>query len=124
MANIREVYVRDYHHIDWWHGITESEKLADLVEQNLLPCTQENARKAFLEAGWEGDGTIMAIWIPPFVFDEPDTVGALIWHVKQSNNGTSWLCADYPYQFPGLGNGLLVHDWLKVEVTEPTPAPF
>jgi hypothetical protein len=126
MANNREVYVRDFHHIDFWQGgITDSEILADLVEQGMLACTEENACKAFLHAGWEGDGKLLAIWIPPFMFVDPDTIGVHIWYVKQNNNGTSWLCAEFPYSFPGLGNSVLVKNWMKIEVTAPAPKlPF
>lgn len=54
--------------------------------------TRSQVSKAFVKAGWEGDGKIQLIWIPPFINTgfEGD-MGSLIWHVKQSNNGTSFL---------------------------------
>ncbi|MGO4288982.1 hypothetical protein [Chitinophaga sp. RAB17] len=49
----------------------------------------------FLEAGWDGDGEIELMWIPPFMFEgektEEFTVGVTIWHVKQLEDGISWL---------------------------------
>src|SRR4051812_46842194 len=46
------------------------------------------ARERFLKAGWDGDGKIELMWIPPFMFTlkDPDpefTKGITIWHVKQ-----------------------------------------
>jgi hypothetical protein len=53
------------------------------------------ANELFLEAGWDGDGAIELIWIPPFLFNRPDTieftVGVTVWHVKQLENGISWI---------------------------------
>lgn len=53
------------------------------------------AAEMFLEAGWDGDGEIELMWIPPFMFDEKETteliVGVTIWHVKQLEDGISWL---------------------------------
>ena len=46
----------------------------------------------FLSAGWEGDGEIQCIFIPPcFIFGVEDGCCRIIFHVKQKNNGISWL---------------------------------
>lgn len=51
----------------------------------------------FKEHGWEGDGSIGIIWLPPFVEEGiEDTWGTYIWHVKQSNNGISFLASYAP----------------------------
>jgi hypothetical protein len=110
----KTVYVVSYHHIDYRHSIRGREAWDDLVSQQLLPCTFEDALAAFKKAGWEGDGSIEALWIPPFMFANPDTMGIHIWHVKQSNNGTSWLCADKPYSFPALND--YGAEWKPVDV--------
>ncbi len=47
--------------------------------------------RLFRQAGWEGDGRIGLIWIPPFVIKNSDTWGELVWHVKQRNNGSSFI---------------------------------
>lgn len=52
-------------------------------------------KKIFLQNGRAGDGKIELIWIPPFVFDktEPNgnTTGIIVWHVKQNEDGISWI---------------------------------
>lgn len=51
----------------------------------------EIVKRAFFDAGWEGDGEIGLIWIPPFVEMLGGTSGEYVWHVKQDNNGISFL---------------------------------
>jgi hypothetical protein len=55
----------------------------------------EIARTKFLDAGWDGDGNIELMWIPPFVLNREktdfDTHGMVVWHVKQTEDGISWL---------------------------------
>jgi hypothetical protein len=52
-------------------------------------------KNKFLNAGWYGDGKIELIWIPPFMFDgkrtEKFTKGKIVWHVKQKEDGISWI---------------------------------
>jgi hypothetical protein len=79
----------------------------------------KSAAEAFKDAGWEGDGRIGAIGIPPFMFCRDDTWGLFLWHVKQSNNGTSWVCADRPYEFCRLPEH--GETWKAVEVNGPVP---
>jgi hypothetical protein len=60
-------------------------------------------KERFLEYGWEGDGDIGIIWLPPFVdVGVEDTWGTYIWHIKQSNNGISFLACDQPLDFKRL----------------------
>lgn len=53
------------------------------------------AKAIFTEMGWYGDGDVQLIWIPPFMFDgihtEKFTRGIVIWHVKQKEDGISWI---------------------------------
>lgn len=57
----------------------------------------------FKEYGWEGDGRIGVIWLPPFVdIGIEDTWGTYIWHVKQRNNGVSFLASDALLNFKRL----------------------
>jgi hypothetical protein len=54
----------------------------------------------FREFGWEGDGELGIIWLPPFVdVGIEDTYGTFIWHVKQMNNGISFIASDIPLNF-------------------------
>ncbi|WP_200943919.1 hypothetical protein [Lysobacter sp. Root604] len=55
----------------------------------------------FLAMGWEGDGDIELLWLPPFVFRfdagiKPE--GLVLWHVKQEEDGVSFLLS--PVQLP------------------------
>ncbi len=60
-------------------------------------------KERFLEYGWEGDGAIGIIWLPPFVdVGVEDTWGTYVWHVKQRNNGISFLACDHPLDFKRL----------------------
>ena len=45
----------------------------------------------FFLTGWEGDGEIQAFFVPPFFRAEGDGGCLIGYHVKQSNNGTSFL---------------------------------
>lgn len=53
------------------------------------------AKELFLEAGWDGNGEIELMWIPPFMFTGERTEefcnGIIIWHVKQDEDGLSWI---------------------------------
>jgi len=60
-------------------------------------------QKRLLQAGWEGDGEVELIWLPPFVgAGLEDTYGVCLWHVKQGNNGTSWIASPVPLPFERL----------------------
>ena len=59
----------------------------------------------FQEAGWEGDGDVGVLWLPPFIdAGIEDTWGTYIWHVKQSNNGISFLASRYTLTFARLAD--------------------
>jgi hypothetical protein len=62
------------------------------------------AKMLFLESGWDGDGEIALMWIPPFMLPYDSTKndfnGVVIWHVKQMENGTSWILT--PVELPFL----------------------
>lgn len=58
----------------------------------LQPEIIAKAKNRFQDAGWEGDGTIQIAWLPPFsIAHSNNTHGVYIIHVKQSNNGISWI---------------------------------
>ena len=51
----------------------------------------------FAEAGWEGDGIMRMAWIPPFINGgSGDGFGDFAYFVKQSNNGTCFVCTHDP----------------------------
>lgn len=58
----------------------------------------------FKKNGWEGDGDIGLIWLPPFVEtgELEDTFGSYLWYVKQNNNGISFIGSRFRLKFPRL----------------------
>ena len=67
------------------------------------------ARTAFLQAGWDGHGEIGLLWLPPFVFplrSQSSWLGAILWHVKQLEDGTSWLLSPIELPFEGFARWL------------------
>ncbi len=53
------------------------------------------AEELLSNAGWDGVGVIELMWIPPFMFygysTKDFTVGVTVWHVKQNDDGISWI---------------------------------
>ena len=89
---IGHYFVYQYHHIDYSLFMRSAEEVL-----SALPNAREiitDVSQLFREAGWEGDGEIEMIWLPPFVgVGIEDTHGAFLFHVKQSNNGTSFIAS-------------------------------
>jgi len=70
-----------------------------------LPQYLAVARERFLAAGWHGDGDIGLLWLPPFVFPLAagiPTAGVVLWHVKQENDGVSWILSPIELPFESL----------------------
>ena len=97
--DINKWYVYSYCFID---DLTFIQNPIDVNEQwknnspflgiNKLNEIIELVKNRFAEEGWEGDGEIGLMWLPPFIdIGIEDTHGTYIWHVKQQNNGISWL---------------------------------
>jgi hypothetical protein len=66
------------------------------------------AKEMFLnKGGWDGDGEIALMWIPPFMIPYDSTKkffnGVVIWHVKQKEDGISWILT--PIDLPFLNHG-------------------
>jgi hypothetical protein len=57
----------------------------------------EKVKAVFKKSGWEGDGEIGLVWLPPFLYnpapgeDPGQLFGTIVWHVKQHTNGISFL---------------------------------
>jgi hypothetical protein len=98
-AQIRRYRVYQYAHLDELRFMPDAETvLATVTNRDAI---LDAVRDVLQRAGWEGDGTIQMMWLPPFVgAGVEDTHGVFIWHVKQSNNGTSWLASpvDLPFE--------------------------
>ena len=66
----------------------------------------EAARAVFRKAGWNGEGKIGLLWLPPFVFPTDARLtwrGLTVWHVKQSEDGISWLLSPISLPFEAFG---------------------
>lgn len=72
-------------------------------EQHSLEDYIGEIKNLFKNNGWEGDGEIEIIWLPPFIdFGQEDTWGNYLWHVKQQNNGISFVTSRYDLNFERL----------------------
>lgn len=58
----------------------------------------EIAEEMFAAVGWEGDGEFKIMWI--FTPGTGDGFGDFAYFVKQSNNGTCFICTHEPLQIP------------------------
>jgi hypothetical protein len=101
----RGLYVYQYQFLDDLSFIqkpSEVSVFADMATADLDRLVS-SVREQFSTAGWEGDGEIGVIWLPPFVdAGIEDTWGTYVWHVKQSNNGFSWIASKSPLNFARL----------------------
>jgi hypothetical protein len=69
----------------------------------------ETARALFLEAGWGGEGEVGLMWLPAFMFplaSRPPWVGITLWHIKQVEDGISWLISPIELPFEGFARWL------------------
>ena len=89
---IGHYFVYQYHHIDMLLFMPPADEALSAYP-NLREIITE-VSQLFREAGWEGDGDIQMMWLPPFVgVGIEDTWGAFLFHVKQSNDGTSFIAS-------------------------------
>jgi hypothetical protein len=71
------------------------------TEEAAAPYVAE-AKRLFLDQGWRGDGDVELLWIPPFAFPLSlgiAPVGVVIWHVKQEEDGISYLLSPIALPF-------------------------
>jgi hypothetical protein len=83
--SIAGFFVYSYHHDDdgaGWQPLTDPETITTLTS-------------LFKECGWEGDGKLEWMLVPPFFGDSTWNHWFRIYHVKQSNNGTSWIASKH-----------------------------
>jgi hypothetical protein len=100
---IDNLHVKQYHFLDDLSFIQPPETVFTESSHRDIQKFVRAISKRFEKAGWEGDGKIGIIWIPPFVdCGIEDTWGTYVWHVKQDNNGTSWLASEVPLNFSRL----------------------
>ena len=103
---MRDFHIYGFEWIDNLHFVRAPEEFLPLPESQ-LDLYLEAARQRFKAAGWHGDGDIGLLWLPPFVFPLnlriPPT-GVIVWHVKQEEDGISWLLSPIKLPFEEFGD--------------------
>ena len=101
LPDLSRYHVAEYQHIDdfrairalreYFHPLFQysnvSEKYIKVLENEL----RSRLEKLFRRHDWEGDGNINCIFIPPCFYANSDTHCETVFHVKQYNNGSSFL---------------------------------
>jgi hypothetical protein len=105
LKDVPDLYVYAYHYIDDRQFIRAPAQVDPLLHfdheevVHLVAAVGEHLKSH----GWKGDGEIGLIWLPPFLFTGDGTSrGVYVWHVKQSENGTSYLGSPVELPFPAL----------------------
>lgn len=92
----KKYYIYQYTFLDDLSSIRTPKSLS-------LSGNVDEVKIMFKQHGWEGDGEIGLIWLPPFLgLEEGDADGVFVWHVKQRNNGFSWLASPVELPFSEL----------------------
>jgi len=115
MEKINGLYLYTYHHDDERAGwvpigafrypnpalnVLEPVDEGTELEISVSPANVEAIRDAFRKSGWEGDGEIEAMRVPPFFSTGGYSSWFELFHVKQSNNGTSFIASTLPDRTP------------------------
>ncbi|MEL7613208.1 toll/interleukin-1 receptor domain-containing protein [Vreelandella titanicae] len=98
---LQDYDVYEYQHIDCLEYMPSAEAVLQGVRNrnDIL----EAAHRRFSASGWEGDGELQIMWLPPFIgAGIEDTWGLAVWFVKQSNNGTAFLASPVSLPFARL----------------------
>lgn len=104
MEAVNGLFVYSYQHDDYLEGWIPVEKFtlrnySSEREQpervGLSPEEIDDVRRTLKLCGWEGDGTLDAMLVPPFFASHSNPGWFPVFHVKQSNNGISWIASVY-----------------------------
>ena len=82
----KDFYIYAYEHVD-----DDSEMLSITEDRKQLDLDVKRVKEVLFEAGWQGDGELKLVWIPPFCLPHGHNVGEYVYHVKQATNGTSYI---------------------------------
>jgi hypothetical protein len=96
---LRTFFVYGFEWIDNFHFLQSAEKFVGARAS----VYEAVARERFTELGWAGDGEVNLLWLPPFVFPLALRVppeGVVVWHVKQVEDGVSYLLSPIELPFP------------------------
>lgn len=98
--HIKEMFVYEYHFLD---DLTFIKPIENHLDSENSKKYIDALKELFSSYGWEGDGEIGVIWFPPFIgVGGENTYGHYVFHVKQSNNGTSFLASSVQLPFARL----------------------
>ncbi len=95
--NVENWHYFGYEYLDDLRFIQNADEILSKWEhaEKVISAVKENLK----HLGWEGDGEIGILWLPPFAGAGPhDNFGCYLLHVKQLNDGISWLAS--PYTLP------------------------
>ena len=105
---IESFHVYGYEWIDNLHFLlTPSQVIADDAKRDAM----ENIVRARFtnECDWEGTGRLSLLWLPPFLFPHKLGVkpeGVIVWHVKQHEDGLSFLLSPIPLPFEPFSSNI------------------
>ena len=88
-----DYHIYSYEWIDRLSGFEDAEEF--LSGWALKDAFLNQMRDRFKSAGWQGDGQFQILWLPPFTAKDAPTTGYYILHVKQSDDGISWIASRY-----------------------------
>jgi hypothetical protein len=92
--------VQQYQYLDDLRFVRSPAEVFDESKKQDIDRFLAALRSRFAKAGWEGDGEIGVVWLPPFVdIGAANTLGIYIWHVKQDHGGRSWLASESELNF-------------------------
>lgn len=100
-TSIASFHLYSYEWIDNLHFMLPPSRV--IAENSRRVALEEAVQERFREeAGWEGTGRLSLLWLPPFVWPQgagvsPD--GVILWHVKQHEDGISYLLSPIPLPF-------------------------
>lgn len=94
---------------EWIDNLFFQRRPEDFILPALVEGYRSLAHRLFTAAGWAGNGQIRLVWLPPFLFngkDQENTRGVVVWHVKQEQDGLSWILS--PIKLPNCVGGEVV----------------
>lgn len=99
----RKYYVYHYEYIDDLSFMPDARTYLSADTDKEAAAWLEAISERLKRSGWEGDGCIKVMWLPPFAdVGVGDTYGTYVYAVKQSNNGMTWLASPVPLTYKRL----------------------
>ena len=98
---ISSFFLYSYEYIDNLNFLLAAEVLIEDSRRSKRICKTVESR--FREEGWTGTGRLGLLWLPPFSLPfttSQSTEGMLVWHVKQHEDGISWMLSPKALPFP------------------------